>query len=181
MEMFFVVPEGAVRRQRQGGFQLPVPRARSSGAMQDGVFERFSVRTAAGKRGVGVFRPPGGVGGKVALVGPHLMEASCNELVQAHKGVGVEAAGVSVVVGGGVEGVPFTYHEELGADLQGLVSARHKEGGGIFSPGGSGIFNTKGKRERRSLRGIVWWAIASIGRCLRIGGEGTGVRQFSGR
>ena len=61
--MLFVVPEGAVRQQRQGGFQVPVPRARSSGAMQDGVFKRFGVGTAAGTQGVGVFRPPGGVGG----------------------------------------------------------------------------------------------------------------------
>ena len=133
--MFSVVPEGAVRQQRQGGFQVPVPRARSSGAMQDGVFERFGVRTAAGTRGIGVFRLPGGVGGKVAPAGTHLMKASCNELVQAHKGVGVEAAGVRVVVGGGVEGVPFTHHEELGANLQGLVGVRHKEGGGDILAG----------------------------------------------
>ena len=51
----------------------------------------------------------------------------------------------------------------------------------MFSPGGGGTFNTKGKRERPSLSGIVRWASASIGRCLRMGGEGTGVRQFNGR
>ena len=51
----------------------------------------------------------------------------------------------------------------------------------MFSPGGGGIFNTKGKRERPSLSGMVRWASASIGRYLRMGGEGTGVRQFSGR
>ena len=100
--------------------------------MQDGVFERFGVRAAAGARGVGVFRPPGGVGSQIALVGTHLMEASCNELVQAHKGVGVEAAGVRVVVGGGVEGVPLAHHEELGSTLQGLVGVCHEEGGGGY-------------------------------------------------
>ena len=42
----------------------------------------------------------------------------------------VEAARVFVVVGRGVEGVPFLYHEELGPDLQGFVGACHKEGGG---------------------------------------------------
>ena len=51
----------------------------------------------------------------------------------------------------------------------------------MFSPGGGGTFSTKGKRERPSLSGIVRWASASIGRCLRIGGEGTGVRQSKGR
>ena len=41
------------------------------------------------------------MGGQVALVGAHLIEASSDELVQAHKRVGVEAARVFVVVGGG--------------------------------------------------------------------------------
>ena len=90
------------------------------------MFERFGVRTTAGARGVGVFRPLGGVGGKVALVGAHLMKASCDELVQAHEGVGVEATGVRVVFGGGVEEVPFTHHEDLGANFQGFVGAFHK-------------------------------------------------------
>ena len=35
------------------------------------------------------------------------MKAPRDELVQAHERVGVEAAGVFVVVRGGVEGVPF--------------------------------------------------------------------------
>ena len=95
--------------------------------------------------------------------------------------MGGEAAGVLVVVRGGVEGVPFLYHEKLGPGLQSFVGACHEEGGGIFSPGGGGTFNTKGKRERPSLSGIVRWASASIGRCLCIGGEGTGVRQSKGR
>ena len=44
--------------------------------------------------------------------------------------MGVEAAVVRVIVVGRVEGVPFIHHEELGANLPGLVGARHKEGGG---------------------------------------------------
>ena len=75
--------------------------------MYDDVFESFGVGTAAGARGVGVFSPPGGVGGEVALVGAHLMKASCDELVQANKGVGVEAAGIRVVLGGGGGGSPI--------------------------------------------------------------------------
>ena len=121
------------------------------------------------------------MGGQLARVGAHLMKASRDELIQANAGVGVEAAGVRVVFGGGVEGVPITHQEELGANLQGFVGACHKQGGGMLSPGRGGIFNTKGKRERPSLSGMVRWASASIGRYLLMGGEGTGVRQFSRR
>ena len=71
------------------------------------MIKRFGVRAAVGARGVGVFRPPGGMGGKVALVGAHLMKASRDELLQAHEGVGVEAAGVRVVLGGGGGGSPI--------------------------------------------------------------------------
>ena len=103
--------------------------------MHDNMFECFGIRKAAGAQGVGVFRPPGGVGGEVALVGTHLVKASRNELVQAHKGVGIETAMVRVVVGGGVEGVLLAQHEEPGAILQGLVGARHMEGGGDILAG----------------------------------------------
>ena len=45
------------------------------------MFERLRVGTASGAGGVGVLGPPGGVGGQVALVGAHLVEASHDELV----------------------------------------------------------------------------------------------------
>ena len=51
----------------------------------------------------------------------------------------------------------------------------------MFSPGGGGTFSTRGKRKSLSLSGMVRWAPASIGRCLHMGGEGTGVRQSKGR
>ena len=60
------------------------------------------------------------MGGQVALVGAHLVEASCDELVQAHKGVGVEAARVCVVLGSGVEGYPFV-HQLLGGQWPLLI------------------------------------------------------------
>ena len=59
------------------------------------------VRAASGAGGVGVLGPPGGVGGQVALVGAHLVKASCDKLVEAHERVRVEAARVCVVVRGG--------------------------------------------------------------------------------
>ena len=71
------------------------------------MFERFVVGGASGAGGVGVHRPPGGVGGQVALVSAHLVETAYDELVQAHEGVGVQVTGVRVVVAGGVEGVPL--------------------------------------------------------------------------
>ena len=63
MELFFVVPEGAVRTNRQGRFQVSVSLSGFGGAVKDGVFKRLRVGAAAGAGGVGVLRPPGGVGG----------------------------------------------------------------------------------------------------------------------
>ena len=117
MEEFFVIPDGAVRLYRQGQFQVPIPMARSSGAEEDGVLERFSVGATMRAGGVGVFRPPGGVGGKVALVGAHVVEAASDKLVEAHERVGVEPVGEPVVGRGRVERVPFFQHKELGADV----------------------------------------------------------------
>ena len=71
------------------------------------MLEVFVIGATAGARGVGVFGPPGGVGGQVALVGVYLVKASCDKLVQAHKRVGVEATGVDIVIRGGMEGVPL--------------------------------------------------------------------------
>ena len=135
MEEFFVVPEGAFRMYRQGRFQVPVPVARSSGVEEDGVLERFGVGATARAGGVGVLRPPRGVGGKVAFVGAHVVEAASDKLVKAHERVGIEPVGLPIVVGGRVERVPFFQHKELGADFQGLVGACHKEGGGNVSAG----------------------------------------------
>ena len=63
MEVVLVVPQGAVRSQRQGRFQVPASVTRFSGAVEDGVLKRFGVGAATGAGSVGVLRPPGGVGG----------------------------------------------------------------------------------------------------------------------
>ena len=78
-------------------------------------------------------------------MGAHLVEASSDELIEAHKRVGVEAARVFVVVGRGVEGFPLLHHKELGPDLQGFVGARHKEGGGNIFAGRGGYFQHQGE------------------------------------
>ena len=65
------------------------------------MLESLVTGAASGAGGVGVLRPPGGVGGKLALVGPHLVEASCYKVVQAYERVGIEAVGEDIVVRGG--------------------------------------------------------------------------------
>ena len=45
------------------------------------MLKRFGAGAAAGAGGVGVFGPPGRVGGQVAFVGAHLVKATCDELV----------------------------------------------------------------------------------------------------
>ena len=75
--------------------------------MKDGVLESLVIGAASWARGIRVFGPPRGVGGKIAFVGAHLVEASCNKLLQAHEWVRVMAAGEDIVVGGWVEGVPL--------------------------------------------------------------------------
>ena len=42
-------------------------------------------------------------------------------------------------------------------------------------------FKTRGRRERPSMRGRKRCAMASMGRCLLMGGVGIGVRQSRGR
>ena len=77
-------------------------------------------------------------------MGAHLMKASRDELVQAHKGVGVEAARVRVVIGGGVEGVPFFHHEEReGKEARSLAVA------GLWVGGAHAILRAASRRRWR--------------------------------
>jgi len=61
------------------------------------VFERLGLKTTAGARGVGIGGPPCWVGGQVAFSGSHLVDPSCNELAQAHKGPLVQGGEVVVI------------------------------------------------------------------------------------
>ena len=71
-------------------------------AAEDGVAEGFILFATGGT----AFRrsqiKPGGMGSKIALLSPHLMNAASHELAKAHKGVGGEGEGEAVVRGGGV-------------------------------------------------------------------------------
>jgi len=50
------------------------------------VFERFRVKTTAEAGGIGIGGPPCGVGVQAAFTGSHLVDPSCYELAQSHKG-----------------------------------------------------------------------------------------------
>ena len=47
--------------------------------------------------------------------------------------------------------------------------------------GGGGAWRTRGRRERPSKRGMIRCAMASMGRCFRMGAEGTVEHQSRGR
>ena len=113
--------------------------------MEDGVLKRLIVGAASRAGDVGVFGPPGGVSGKVTFVSAHLVYSSCDKLIQANERMRVEASRVCVVVGRGVEGVPFAQHLELGTNLQDFVGACHKERGGDFFPSQGWYLKNKGE------------------------------------
>jgi len=51
----------------------------------------------------------------------------------------------------------------------------------MFVPGEGGACSTRGRGVRPSCKERVRCARASMGSCFLIGGEGTSVRQLSGR
>ena len=71
--------------------------ALSGGACEDGVLERLGLKTTAGAGGVGIRGPPCWVGGPVAFSGSHLVDPSCYEFTQAHKGPLVQSGEVVVL------------------------------------------------------------------------------------
>jgi len=80
--------------------------ALSRGACEDSVFERLRFQTAAGAGGLGLGGSPGGMFRQVAFTGSHLVDSSCHELAQTHKGARVNGWGV-MIVGRGLSGVWF--------------------------------------------------------------------------
>ena len=73
----------------------------------------------------GARRRPGGVGGKVALLSSHLMNAASYEFPQTHKRVRSERKGKGVVWRGRVIQAPGIQHEKTGLGLKGGVSGSH--------------------------------------------------------
>jgi len=71
--------------------------ALSGGVWEDGVFERLRLKTTVGVGGVGIGGPPCWVSGEVAFSGSHLVDSSCYEVAQAHKGPRVQGGEVVVI------------------------------------------------------------------------------------
>ena len=88
---------------------------------------------------------------------------------------------VGVVFGGRVQSRPAGQDGVTGSSFVDEVRLQHELGGGISVLGGGGAWRTIGRRERPSKRGMIRCAMASMGRCVWMGGEGTAERQSSWR
>ena len=80
-------------------------------AAEDGMAERLLFVSAQRAEPRGRWVEPGGMGGQVALLGPHLMDAASHELSQPHEWMRGERQGEGVVGGNRGEGAPVLNHE----------------------------------------------------------------------
>ena len=90
------------------------------------MFERLRLKTTAGAGAIGFGGPPCQVGGQVAFAGSHLVEPSCSELAQAHKGPWVQGGEVVVVPWRREEAWPLRKKGLLDPRFQGGVSVVHQ-------------------------------------------------------
>jgi len=68
---------------------------------------------------------PGRVGSKVALMDPHLIDATSHELSQAPERVGGKRHGEGVVEGGRMVQTPVVEHDQVRFGLEGRVDRLH--------------------------------------------------------
>ena len=80
-------------------------------ASENGMAERLRFVSAQGAELGGRLVEPGGMGGQVALLGPHLMDAASHELSRPHERMRGEREGKSVIGGNRGEGAPVFDHE----------------------------------------------------------------------
>ena len=78
------------------------------------MFEDFGGGSAPWTAGGEVTIEPGGVGGQVALTGPHLMYAAGSEFREFHEGVRGQRGGVGVPWGRRCKGGPLAQEDRLG-------------------------------------------------------------------
>ena len=100
-----------------------------SRAAQDGIAERLLFVSAQGAELRGRLVEPGGMGGPVALLGSHLMDAASHELSQPHEWMRGEREGKGIGGGNRGEGAPVFEHEAASFPLESAVGSRH---GGVF-------------------------------------------------
>ena len=87
--------------------------------------ERLLFVSAQGAEPRGRWVEPGGMGGQVALLGPHLMDAASNELSQPHEWMRGEREGKGVVGGNRREAALVFNHERASFPLKSAVGSRH--------------------------------------------------------
>ena len=100
-------PDGGVGVQRVEPWKVELLLAGTGPAVEDGVFQGFGGGPAPWTEGGEVAVEPGGVGGQVALTGPHLMYAASYELREAHEGVRCQGGAVGVTRGRRCQGGPL--------------------------------------------------------------------------
>jgi len=109
------------------------------------------------------------------------MDSSHHKLTQPHKEVRGKGGGIFVVRGRRIVGAPILDKHVPSPGPEGLVGLSHEVWWGDVRSGWGGACSTRGRRVRPSCKGRVRCARASTGRCFLMGGEGTTVRQLSGR
>jgi len=92
---------------------------------QNGVAEGFLFFTRERVESGGATGRSGGVGSKVALFGPHRLDAASHELSQAHERVVGERQGEGVVGGGRMVQTPVVEQEQASFGLEGKVGGLH--------------------------------------------------------
>ena len=108
--------------------ELAEPGGSFGRAAEDGVAKRLLSVSAQGAELRGRCIESGWVGGEVALLASHLMNAASHELSQLHKRVRGEGEGEGIVGGNRGEGAPVLEHEGTSLPLKSAVGSRH---GGI--------------------------------------------------
>ena len=76
-------------------------------AVEDSMLNGFGGRTTGWAEGGQIFVEPGGVSGKVAFAGPHLMDAAGKKLGEAHEGMGRKGGMVRISWWRGSERAPM--------------------------------------------------------------------------
>ena len=98
---------------------------------------------ASGACRVWVFVVPGRVCGQVVFAGSHLMDAACDEFVEAHEGVRGKAMRVGVIVSGREVFRPSVQQLLPGSSPEGRVCLCHQGGGAYVRAGLGGHFDSK--------------------------------------
>ena len=90
--------------------------------MGEGLF-LFSTQWAESHRSSAI--RPGGMGGEVTLLGPHLVDTASHKFPETHEGVGGQPEGERIIVRRGGEAFPVLEQHAAGTSLQPSVGCSH--------------------------------------------------------